>query len=366
MPLSALIPTLPAGPLDLIGDIHGEIDALEALLARLDQSSAPRSPRPHLVFLGDLVDRGPDSVAVVDRVAQLVRSGRATCILGNHELNLLRGRKRSGNHWFWGVDGEPWSHSSNNQVSKGIFASRPASDADRTRTLDFFRTLPAALHRSDLRVVHAAWHEPAIAALKDCSDYTEALARSDADAAAVPDALRVRCKAELAMLKARGIDLTNADTPPPALPALTEAAVIDQNQHHLTVVTSGTEEERPGLPAWRGGRWRVVRRQRWWDAPSNITTIFGHYWRLRLPSADASRRRLFDATGPTAWLGPTRNAFCLDFSVGRRYQSRVNGRPPPGGFREALAAFRWRGPHQPGMLWFDDEDHPHEVVPPGC
>jgi hypothetical protein len=366
VPLSALIRSLPPGPLDIIGDVHGEIDALEAVLQRIGQADSSRAARPHLVFLGDLVDRGPDSLAVVDRVAGLVRDGRATCILGNHELNLLRDRKRSGNQWFWGADAERWSHAGDGEVVEGIFHSRPATEADRERILAFFETLPAALSRPDLRVVHAAWHPSAIAALRDCADYTEALARSDADAASIPAELVARCKAEHAALEAAGIGLRNASTPPPALPALAEAAAIDQNHHHLSVVTSGPEEVRPGLPAWRAGRWRVIRRQRWWHGSVDTPTIFGHYWRLRLRSADASRLRLFDDSGPTDWLGPDRNAFCLDFSVGRRYQSRVGGSAPAMGFREALGALRWTGPDHPSELWFDDQDTPLVVPPPGC
>ena len=363
--MSALISSLPPGPLDIIGDVHGEIDALEAILSRLDQQGDSATRRPHLVFLGDLVDRGPDSMAVVDRVAGLVRAGRASCILGNHELNLLRDRKRSGNRWFWGVEDEAWSHAVDGEVVEGTFHSRAATEHDRTRALAFFRTLPIALERTELRVVHAAWHTSGIHALAACADLTQALDRSNADAAAIPSELQARCDVEVAALKAAGINLKNPATAPPALPAIAEAAAIDQNFHHLSVVTSGPEEVRPGRPAWRAGRWRVVRRRRWWDDPVSKTTIFGHYWRLRLPSADASRRRLFDDTGPTAWLGPDRSAFCLDFSVGRRYQSRTNGQPPPGGFREALGALQWRGDTQPSLLWFDDQDHPHEVSPPG-
>lgn len=365
MPVTSLIRSLPPGPLDIVGDVHGEIDALEAILDRLGQAR-PADGQPHLVFLGDLVDRGPDSLAVVDRVAALVAEGRASCILGNHELNLLRDRKRSGNRWFWGEAAERWSHATDNGVVEGSFSSRPASQADRERVLAFCRSLPAALERPDLRVVHAAWHVPAIDALRDCADYAAAVAKSDADAGAIPAELRRRCKAEVDLLRSQKIGLKDAATSPPALPALAEAAALQQNSHHLSVVTSGPEEIRPGLPAWRAGRWRVIRRQRWWHTPVDVPTIFGHYWRLRLPSADASRRRLFDDTGPTAWLGPDRRAFCLDFSVGRRYQSRSRaGATPGGGFREALGALRWRGPDTPSELWFDDRDAPLEVAPPG-
>lgn len=364
--MTSLIAPLPPGPLDIIGDIHGEIDALEAILRRLDQHTDAPGARPHLVFLGDLVDRGPNSVAVVDRVAALVAAGRASCILGNHELNLLRGRERAGNHWFRGNPHEPWSHAAEHGVVEGTYTSVPATEADRARMLAFFRGLPAAMERSDLRVVHAAWHSSAIRALGGCADYAEAEARSEADAGAIPEELLRRAKAEEEQLKALGVDLYHAGTRPPALPAIAEVGTIEQNDHHLSVLTSGPEEVRPGLPAWRAGRWRVLRRQRWWDRSVPVTTIFGHYWRLRLRSADSSRIRLFDDTGPTAWLGPDRNAFCLDFSVGRRYQSRTaEGAPPAEGFREALGALRWRGPDHASELWFDDRDTPLSVPPPG-
>lgn len=64
-----------------VGDVHGYRDRLDALL--------PRCPGP-LVFLGDLLDRGPDSRGVVRRVRALAEAGRAACVLGNHEYAMLR------------------------------------------------------------------------------------------------------------------------------------------------------------------------------------------------------------------------------------------------------------------------------------
>lgn len=362
---SPLLARLPDGPLDIIGDIHGENAALEAILHKLGQAGSGEG-QPHLVFLGDLVDRGPDSIAVVDRVADLVAQGRATCVMGNHELNLLRDRERSGNGWFYGKADEAWSHAVEGHVIRGTFPSRVADEAVRQRLLAFFRTLPLAAVRDDLRIVHAAWHAPAIAALAHCADYTEALVRSEADAGSIPADLEARCRVEWKALKAAGIDTKNPATPPPHVEALATAESMGQNSHHLSVLTSGPEQVRPGLPAWRAGRWRILQRQRWWDGPVDVPTIFGHYWRLRLASADSSRLRLFGPTEAHDWLGDHRRAFCIDFSVGRRYQSRTAaGEAPEAGFREALGALRWQGPDQPSELWFDDRDGPVEVAPPG-
>ena len=87
----SLIAPLFEGNLDVIGDIHGEIGALSSLLSRLGYDGNGRHPEGHrLVFLGDLVDRGPDSIAVFRLVQHLVNKGNAQCVVGNHELNLLR------------------------------------------------------------------------------------------------------------------------------------------------------------------------------------------------------------------------------------------------------------------------------------
>ena len=97
----ALVQALPEGPIDIIGDIHGESEALLALIHLLGYSDNGRHPQGRkLVFTGDLVDRGPDSPAVMDKVIALVEAGVAYCVLGNHELNILRGVRKGGNDWI--------------------------------------------------------------------------------------------------------------------------------------------------------------------------------------------------------------------------------------------------------------------------
>lgn len=65
-----------------IGDLQGCLDPLQALLARV-----PRNDR--LIFIGDLVNRGPQSLACLRVVRDLVEEGRAVALLGNHDLHLL-------------------------------------------------------------------------------------------------------------------------------------------------------------------------------------------------------------------------------------------------------------------------------------
>lgn len=85
-----------AGPFDIIGDVHGCLDELLTLLEKLDytvdrSTLAVRPPEGRrVVFLGDLVDRGPDSPGVVRLVQGMVEAGDALCVAGNHENKLVR------------------------------------------------------------------------------------------------------------------------------------------------------------------------------------------------------------------------------------------------------------------------------------
>lgn len=74
----SLIQDLPEGPTDIIGDIHGEYEALQSLLQTLGYSDSGHHPQGRkLVFTGDLVDRGPDSPAVMEQVMALGAAGAA-------------------------------------------------------------------------------------------------------------------------------------------------------------------------------------------------------------------------------------------------------------------------------------------------
>ena len=67
-----------------VGDIHGESEMLRELLAKL-----PLGPGDRVVFVGDYVDRGPDSKGVVDRLIAFSREHPCEFLLGNHESMFL-------------------------------------------------------------------------------------------------------------------------------------------------------------------------------------------------------------------------------------------------------------------------------------
>lgn len=76
---------------DIIGDVHGCLDAFHRLCDALGYDVSFYHPQGRrLVFLGDLADRGPDSLGVLALVSRLVRRGRALLTLGNHDDALLR------------------------------------------------------------------------------------------------------------------------------------------------------------------------------------------------------------------------------------------------------------------------------------
>ncbi|MER6096658.1 polynucleotide kinase-phosphatase [Streptomyces sp. NPDC001728] len=89
------------GPFDIIGDIHGCRSELDTLLAKLGYVDGHHPEGRTAVFVGDLVDRGPDSPGVLRRVMAMVASGDALCVPGNHENKLgrrLKGRKVQETH----------------------------------------------------------------------------------------------------------------------------------------------------------------------------------------------------------------------------------------------------------------------------
>jgi protein phosphatase len=79
-----------AGPFDIIGDVHGCADELEELLARLGYSEGRHPEGRKVVFLGDLVDRGPRVPDVLRIAMDMVEAGTALCLPGNHDDKLKR------------------------------------------------------------------------------------------------------------------------------------------------------------------------------------------------------------------------------------------------------------------------------------
>lgn len=99
-------PSVPPGyRVYAIGDIHGRLDLLDDALARIEADNDGRGPaQVILVFLGDLIDRGPSSAQVIERARTYRRPGfRTVFVSGNHEevlLRLLRGESQFLHDWL--------------------------------------------------------------------------------------------------------------------------------------------------------------------------------------------------------------------------------------------------------------------------
>lgn len=325
------------GPIDIVADIHGEISALDALLARLGYTPNGKHPAGRrLVFLGDLVDRGADSPAVVERVAEMAVAGRAQCILGNHELNLLRGQKKEGNGWFH-------PEREDHDLAAGHFRECVrATASQRNHFLAWFDTLPVALERPDLRIVHACWDEQAIERLRLSHQRPSAAYEAFSDDIANLLEQSGRYGQRLQELADWGSHLTRPDAEVPMLEGIAAIDSIKQSSHPMKAATSGLERQAPA-PFFATGKWRMTERVAWWNEYEDVpAVVFGHYWRWPLSEREATARargpNLFTGSEPFQWLGPRKNAMCIDWCVGLRWKERQMG---VSRYQGKLGALRW-------------------------
>lgn len=148
-----------AGPFDIVGDVHGCCDELEELLTRLgyhvawDGEDVRVTPpeRRTLVFVGDLVDRGPRTPDVLRIAMSMAEQGTALCVDGNHDAKLLR--------WLKGASVE-----TGHGLRQSIDQLQAESGAFRARVRDYLEGLPLYLWLDGgaLVVAHAGLREEMI------------------------------------------------------------------------------------------------------------------------------------------------------------------------------------------------------------
>jgi serine/threonine protein phosphatase 1 len=166
-----------------IGDLHGHVGALRDLLAQVE----PELTRDdELVFLGDYIDRGPDSKACIDEILALCERSAAavTCLMGNHEEWLLRTMRDHHKHsWLLGMEALPTVRSYSEDAERILVEAM----GDRGLALYmeqaslpydvFFDAMPESHRRffESLRLVHVtadavcvhAGIDPDVAAIED-------------------------------------------------------------------------------------------------------------------------------------------------------------------------------------------------------
>jgi len=130
---------------DIIGDVHGQAQLLERLLKKLgyqpDLTGAWFHPQRKALFVGDLINKGPEVKRTVKIVRRMVDGGYAETIIGNHELA-----------WIEGEEDRISSTIRSYQNDPGQFKS----------DLEWIRTLPFFLEKEEIRIVHAYWDKNAI------------------------------------------------------------------------------------------------------------------------------------------------------------------------------------------------------------
>ena len=157
---------------DVIGDIHGQDGKLERLLVLMGyvpQGVGYLAPQGRqAVFLGDLIDRGPGQVRVLEIVRAMVESGDALCIMGNHEFNAiayLTDDPLNPGEAFRPNRGNT-AKCLKNRKQHAEFLAQVGEGSDVHRGwVEWFRTLPPYMDLGGIRVVHGCWDDQAIATL---------------------------------------------------------------------------------------------------------------------------------------------------------------------------------------------------------
>ncbi len=149
-----------------VGDVHGRSDLLSALLGQIeaDAAGAPTGTTKVLVFVGDYVDRGPDSRGVIERFLTGLPTGFETRFLkGNHEDMLLRFLESGKDLMLWARNGADATFASYG-IDLDDFGLRIGDDKDLSDRLteampqahrDFFKTLELVTTIGDYVFVHA-------------------------------------------------------------------------------------------------------------------------------------------------------------------------------------------------------------------
>jgi diadenosine tetraphosphatase ApaH/serine/threonine PP2A family protein phosphatase len=150
---------------DIIGDIHGQADKLEALLRTLgyrERGGAWRHRERTAIFVGDFVDRGPAQVRSITIARRMVDAGAALAVMGNHELNAIAWHTPDPKHpgeYLRPRHSPKWGESNRRQHA-AFLAEVEHDPALHEELTGWFLTLPLWLDLPGVRVVHACWHTP--------------------------------------------------------------------------------------------------------------------------------------------------------------------------------------------------------------
>ena len=299
---------------DIIGDIHGRADELEALLLKLgyrQQGTVYHHPERKAIFVGDFIDGKGQHKKTIDICRSMVEQGTALAVMGNHEFNAICYSIPDGSGDYLRPHNEK-----NIRDHAEFIAEFPPGSHQHQETIDWFKRLPLFLDLGELRIIHAVWHYPSFEITVPWLDDNNCL---------IPDAFALASDKSHPLYHAiehllKGIEL--------ALPEgfsfndkkgnrRTAARIRwwDEQATHWSDATIGTGDAvLPNLPL-------PELRYRYRDT---VPLFVGHYWMNGNPGT------LSD------------HVACVDYSVAR-----------PGG---KLAAYRWYGEQKldpNNFVWVD-------------
>ncbi|HWG09918.1 MAG TPA: metallophosphoesterase [Rhodanobacteraceae bacterium] len=289
---------------DIIGDIHGYAGALRALLRKMgyqERQGVWQHPGRQAIFVGDLVDRGPEQLETIQIARGMVESGAALAVMGNHEFNALAWDTED--HDRPGEYLRPHNDKNHRQHQVFLAATRDKPD-ERRSILNWFMELPLWLELPGLRAVHACWHPKYMEFLKPKLKPgnridTELLRAASRRGSPEHQAIEAILKGPEVKLP-NGVEFrTGDDLRKEARTRWWDADAVTLRQ--TAMVDSKTAPMLPDVPVSPELRFGYAG-----DRP----VFFGHYWMKGTPKLLAPR------------------VACLDYSVG-------HGEP--------LVAYRWDG-----------------------
>lgn len=311
----SLVQPLWDNPLDIVGDVHGELDALKQLVKVMGYDENGFHPENRkLVFVGDLVDRGPDSPGVVKFVKNLINLGNAQMVLGNHEINVLQHKAKAGSGWYF-----------EQQISKDhvYHPFKISDDLERQEIYEFLSGLPLVLENENLRIVHAAWINEKIEEARkiplgkigEAYMNFEKKINEDIRSSGLLENYHLEQEEWIEELEDPYAEL-------PFLEYTCQYNLAHQMNNPLRVLTSGVEKRAEKM-FFASGKWRFVQRDNWWEHYQDDTpVIIGHFWRKLSKNQEIKDEDVFNGIEPYEWHGLKKNVFCVDYSVGARFLER--------------------------------------------
>ncbi len=149
---------------DIIGDIHGHVNDLLALLKKMGYGQSERGcfyhPDRQAIFVGDYIDRGKHSKEVVQLVRAMQENGSAIALMGNHEYNAICFHTK-------GSSGDYLRPRTNQNIKQHCATLHSfEDDAFLNESLDWFKQLPLFYENEYFRVIHACWDAEQIEVFK--------------------------------------------------------------------------------------------------------------------------------------------------------------------------------------------------------